>query len=54
MTELPDTSDSPIRLRRIRGFHVGGARLRVEGFPFQARARVPGDAPVAQITALRP
>lgn len=44
---MHDTSDSPIRLRRIRGFHVGGTRQRIDGFPVQTRVRVAGDAPVA-------
>ena len=43
---MHDTSDSPITLRRVRGFHVGGARRRVDGFAVETRARVPGDAPV--------
>lgn len=46
MPGMHDTSDSPISLRRIRGFHVGGTRRHVEGFPVQTLARVPGDAPV--------
>ncbi len=46
MPGMHDTSDSPISLRRIRGFHVGGTRRHVDGFPVQTLARVPGDAPV--------
>lgn len=43
---MHDTSDNTIALSRVRGFHVGGTRRRVDGFPVRTRARVPGDAPV--------
>lgn len=36
-----------IILRRIRGFHVGGTRHRISGFPVEAKSRVRGDAPTA-------
>lgn len=38
-------SERHIVLRRIRGFHVGGQRREIHGFPVEAKARVPGAPP---------